>query len=113
MMRILQSRNRLTTGLFALMCILFPVSCKWNRSVTEYVYGKTPIVEIGTDVLYVDTEGNRLLRWNGQEMILLGGDQNTQNNPSDQSTPNTPNTPNIPNTPIISAGSLNRSSLPR
>ena len=57
-----------------------------------------------TDVLYVDTEGNRLLRWNGQEMILLGGDQNNQNNPSDQSTPNTPSIPsipNIPNTPIF------------
>ena len=54
-----------------------------------------------TDVLYVDTEGNRLLRWNGQEMILLGGDQNTQNNPSDQSTPNNPNTPSTPNTPSI------------
>jgi len=54
MMRILQSRNRLTSGLFALMCILFPVSCKWNNSVTEYVYGKTPIVEIGTDVLYAE-----------------------------------------------------------
>ncbi len=54
-----------------------------------------------TDVLYVDTERNRLLRWNGQEMILLGGDQNTQNNPSDQSNPNTPSTPNTPNTPSI------------
>ena len=54
MMRILQSRNRLTAGLFALMCILFPVSCKWNNSVTEYVYGKTPIVEVGTDVLYAE-----------------------------------------------------------
>lgn len=54
MMRILQSRNRLTSGLFALMCILLPVSCKWNNSVTEYVYGKTPIVEIGTDVLYAE-----------------------------------------------------------
>lgn len=36
------------------MCILFPVSCKWNNSVTEYVYGKTPIVEVGTDVLYAE-----------------------------------------------------------
>lgn len=54
MMRILQSRNRLTAGLFALMCILLSVSCKWNNSVTEYVYGKTPIVEVGTDVLYAE-----------------------------------------------------------
>lgn len=54
MMRILQSRNRLTSGLFALMCILLPVSCKWNNRVTEYVYGKTPIVEVGTDVLYAE-----------------------------------------------------------
>ena len=29
-------------------------SCKWNKNVTEYVYGKTPIVEIGTDVLYAE-----------------------------------------------------------
>jgi len=36
------------------MTISLLVSCKWNKSVTEYVYGKTPIVEIGTDVLYVE-----------------------------------------------------------
>ena len=30
------------------------VACKWNKNVTEYVYGKTPIVEIGTDVLYAE-----------------------------------------------------------
>ncbi len=53
-MKTLQSRNRFTAGLLALMCISFPVSCKWNNSVTEYVYGKTPIVEIGTDVLYAE-----------------------------------------------------------
>ena len=28
------------------------VSCKWNKNVTDYVYGKTPLVEIGTDILY-------------------------------------------------------------
>ena len=46
------SRKRLYAGLFAVLSILLLVSCKWNKSVTEYVYGKTPIVEIGTDVLY-------------------------------------------------------------
>jgi len=46
------SRKSLYAGLFALLSISLLVSCKWNKSVTEYVYGKTPIVEIGTDVLY-------------------------------------------------------------
>lgn len=53
-MRTQQSRKRLYTGLFALLSISLLVSCKWKKSVTEYVYGKTPIVEIGTDVLYVE-----------------------------------------------------------
>lgn len=54
MMRTLQSRKRFFAGLLTLLSISMLVSCKWNRSVTEYVYGKTPIVEIGTDVLYVE-----------------------------------------------------------
>ena len=54
MMETLQSRKRFFAGLFTLLSISMLVSCKWNRSVTEYVYGKTPIVEIGTDVLYVE-----------------------------------------------------------
>lgn len=52
MMRTQLSRKSLYAGLFALLSISLLVSCKWNKSVTEYVYGKTPIVEIGTDVLY-------------------------------------------------------------
>ena len=52
MMKTLQSRLRLSAGLSALLLISLFVSCKWNKSVTEYVYGKTPVVEIGTDVLY-------------------------------------------------------------
>ena len=51
-MKTLQSRLRLSAGLSALLLISLFVSCKWNKSVTEYVYGKTPVVEIGTDVLY-------------------------------------------------------------
>ncbi len=51
-MRTQLSRKSLYAGLFALLSISLLVSCKWNKSVTEYVYGKTPIVEIGTDVLY-------------------------------------------------------------
>ena len=51
-MKTLQSRLRLSAGLSALLFISLFVSCKWNKSVTEYVYGKTPVVEIGTDVLY-------------------------------------------------------------
>lgn len=52
MMNLLRSRYRIGTGLLLLLSLLSSVSCKWNKSVTEYVYGKTPIVEIGTDVLY-------------------------------------------------------------
>jgi hypothetical protein len=52
MMKTQLSRKSLYAGLFALLSISLLVSCKWNKSVTEYVYGKTPIVEIGTDVLY-------------------------------------------------------------
>ena len=54
MMRTHKSRKMFFAGLFALLPISLLVSCKWNKSVTEYVYGKTPIVEIGTDVLYVE-----------------------------------------------------------
>lgn len=49
-----------------------------------------------TDVLYVDAEGDRLLRWNGQEMVLLGGSSS-----DNQSDPNTPSNPNTPSTPSI------------
>ena len=51
-MRTQLSRKSLYAGLFAVLSISVLASCKWNKSVTEYVYGKTPIVEIGTDVLY-------------------------------------------------------------
>lgn len=51
-MRTQLSRKRFCAGLFALLSLSLLASCKWNKSVTEYVYGKTPIVEIGTDVLY-------------------------------------------------------------
>ena len=54
MMITMQSRKRSFAGFLALLSISLLVSCKWNKSVTEYVYGKTPIVEIGTDVLYVE-----------------------------------------------------------
>jgi len=48
----MQSRRGLFVGIWAILSIVLLVSCKWKKSVTEYVYGKTPIVEIGTDVLY-------------------------------------------------------------
>lgn len=44
--------HRIRTGLMVILSVSLLVSCKWNKSVTEYVYGKTPLVEIGTDVLY-------------------------------------------------------------
>ena len=53
-MRTIESRIKIRTGLFAFLSVFLLASCKWNKSVTEYVYGKTPIVEIGTDVLYVE-----------------------------------------------------------
>lgn len=42
----------LLTGLMSVLLCL--VSCKWNKSVTQYVRGKTPVVEINGDVLYVE-----------------------------------------------------------
>lgn len=42
------------TGFLLFLSVFMLVSCKWHKSVTEYVYGKTPVVEIGTDVLYVE-----------------------------------------------------------
>jgi len=40
-----------------LLTVLLSVSltsCRWNNSVVEYVSGKTPVVDIGTDVLYLE-----------------------------------------------------------
>ena len=53
-MRTIKLRKRFRTGLLAILSVFLIVSCKWNKSVTEYVYGKTPVVEIGTDVLYAE-----------------------------------------------------------
>ena len=52
-------KNRLSCSMFLMwlmivMSLFSIVACKWNKNVTEYVYGKTPIVEIGTDVLYAE-----------------------------------------------------------
>ena len=49
-----QSLRNISCVLLALVSVSLLVSCKWHGSVTEYVYGKTPIVEIGTDVLYME-----------------------------------------------------------
>ena len=54
MTRMIQSRNRSWAGVFILLSVFLLYSCKWNKSVTDYVYGKTPIVEIGQDVLYAE-----------------------------------------------------------
>ena len=54
MTRMIQSRNRSWAGVFILLSVFLLSSCKWNKSVTDYVYGKTPIVEIGQDVLYAE-----------------------------------------------------------
>lgn len=47
-------RSRFLMWLMLVMSSFCFVACKWNKNVTEYVYGKTPIVEIGTDVLYAE-----------------------------------------------------------
>ena len=50
-----QSQNTVWAGLFVILSLFMFASCNmWNKSVTEYVYGKTPIVEIGQDVLYAE-----------------------------------------------------------
>ena len=36
------------------LSVLSCISCSWNRNANKYVYGKTPIVEIGNDVLYAE-----------------------------------------------------------
>ena len=54
MVRTVQSRRNTWMGFFTLLSVALLVSCKWNKSVTEYVYGKTPVVEIGQDVLYAE-----------------------------------------------------------
>ena len=54
MIRMIQSRNRSWAGVLILLSVFVLSSCKWKKSVTDYVYGKTPIVEIGQDVLYAE-----------------------------------------------------------
>ena len=54
MIRMIQSRNGSWAGVIILLSVLLFSSCKWKKSVTDYVYGKTPIVEIGQDVLYAE-----------------------------------------------------------
>ena len=54
MIGMIQSRKGSWAGVFVLLSLFLLSSCKWKKSVTEYVYGKTPIVEIGQDVLYAE-----------------------------------------------------------
>lgn len=53
-MRTIRSCKRYLAGLCSFLFVSLLVSCKWHKSVTEYVYGKTPIVEIGSDILYLE-----------------------------------------------------------
>lgn len=41
-------------GILWLLPLIFTVSCKWDSKSPQYVYGKTPVVEVGTDVLYAE-----------------------------------------------------------
>ncbi|MBR4792809.1 MAG: peptidyl-prolyl cis-trans isomerase [Bacteroidaceae bacterium] len=54
MIRTVESRYRSWAGVFVLLSVFLFTSCKWKKSVTDYVYGKTPIVEIEQDVLYAE-----------------------------------------------------------
>lgn len=44
----------LKAGFLSILLSLQVVSCWWHRNSTQYVYGKTPVVEIGDDVLYYE-----------------------------------------------------------
>ncbi|MBO7114351.1 MAG: peptidyl-prolyl cis-trans isomerase [Bacteroidaceae bacterium] len=54
MTKVKRYRQGLKVGLFTVLLSVSFSSCWWKRSVTEYVYGKTPVVDIGTDVLYIE-----------------------------------------------------------
>ena len=46
------TRSVLMAGLLTVLLSVFLTSCRWNKSVTEYIQGRTPVVEINGDVLY-------------------------------------------------------------
>ena len=54
MKRINQSFVNKSAVVLAVVSLSLLVSCKWRSRVTEFLYDKTPIVEIGTDVLYLE-----------------------------------------------------------
>ena len=54
MIRTVKSRISSWAGVLMLLSVFLFSSCKWKKSVTDYVYGKTPVVEIGQDVLYAE-----------------------------------------------------------
>lgn len=43
-----------------------------------------------TDILYIDCENNRLLRWNGQEMVVLASSSSSSDTPINPDNQNTP-----------------------
>ena len=59
-MRTTPARQKVQMGIFLFLSLILLVSCKLNKSVKEYIYGKTPIVEIGSDVLYLEDLDNVL-----------------------------------------------------
>lgn len=44
----------ITRGLILVLAAFSLVSCKWKKSVTDYIQGKTPVVEVNGDVLYLE-----------------------------------------------------------
>lgn len=43
-----------TVGLLTVLLSVSLTSCWWKHSVVEYVSGRTPVAEVGTDVLYLE-----------------------------------------------------------
>ena len=47
-------RSVVVAGLLMVLLSLSVASCGWKKNVTQYIQGKTPVVEINGDVLYAE-----------------------------------------------------------
>jgi hypothetical protein len=47
-------RTLLLAGVLTVLLTFTLASCKWGKSITQYVGGKTPLVEVNGDVLYAE-----------------------------------------------------------
>ena len=48
------ARSIVGAGLLVVLLSLSVASCRWKKNVTQYIQGKTPVVEINGDVLYAE-----------------------------------------------------------